>query len=255
MYSATLILVLLCTQGDAFFRGSEVERPVLLSRLGVSCAASYPACTMRSWRTSAERPLAPRQERGCELRSGLEVAEYFLATPFTSQDLGFLICETEMMVLTWPIYEIGVPKWNEDSFATWSAFSVPKGEFAGPANEGTPQDRNQRTHPAPHHHTPTSTCLLYASAVALSQTHWALHPWRARSFVFRFSWCFLCDPNILGFTDAFIIWEQQAPSEFKKKKNLQGSIFQSILGIFGTPEVEVRSTLDINSTLVHNLCI
>lgn len=64
MYSATLILVLVCTQGDAFFRGSEVERPVLLSRLGVSCAAFYPACTTRSWRTSAERPLAPRQGSG-----------------------------------------------------------------------------------------------------------------------------------------------------------------------------------------------
>lgn len=106
----------------------------------------------------------PGRRAECELCSGLEVAQYFLARPFISQDRGFLICETEMMVLTWPVDEVVILKGNKDSFAAWSAFSDPKGEFADPANEDTSQDRNQRT--SPH----TSTCFLYTCAVALKLT-------------------------------------------------------------------------------------
>lgn len=55
-----LILLLGHTQADAFFRDSEVERPVLLSRLGVLRAA----CTVRCWSSSAESAGAPGLRAG-----------------------------------------------------------------------------------------------------------------------------------------------------------------------------------------------
>lgn len=108
-----LILLLGHTQADAFFRDSEVERPVLLSRLGVLHAA----CTVRCWSSSAESAGAPGLRAGMWVLLRLEAAECFLASPFMSPDLGFLISETGKVILTLYIYEMLDLKWEEDSSA------------------------------------------------------------------------------------------------------------------------------------------